>query len=108
ARRHGICANQRFPFPEAFGRELFRAITPEPSEAAPLDRATLTWRILKALPVLSRKPGFESLAQYLQEENEAAEALNDRKRFQLAARIANLFDQYLIFRPAMMLEWDAG
>jgi len=108
ARRHGICANQRFPFPEAFGRELFRAVLPEEPGHAPLDRETLTWRILKALPVLSRKADFASLAHYLQEPEATAAPPNGRKHLQLAARIANLFDQYLIFRPAMMLEWDAG
>ena len=30
------------------------------------------------------------------------------KRFQLSSRIADLFDQYLIFRPEMVLGWDKG
>ena len=32
----------------------------------------------------------------------------DLKRFQLSSRIADLFDQYLIFRPEMVLGWDRG
>jgi len=31
-----------------------------------------------------------------------------RKRFQLASQIANLFDQYLVFRPDLVLAWDQG
>ena len=31
-----------------------------------------------------------------------------RKRFQLSSQIANLFDQYLVFRPDLILAWDQG
>ncbi len=46
--------------------------------------------------------GFESLRNYLSEE--AA----DLKRFQLSQRIAELYDQYLLFRPEILLGWDKG
>jgi exodeoxyribonuclease V gamma subunit len=108
ARRHGISANQRFPFPEAFSHELFRAVIPGLQENAPLDRETLTWRVMKALPELLPQPGFGSLVHYLHQERSSSDPPDERKRLQLSARIANLFDQYLVFRPDMMLDWDAG
>ena len=37
-----------------------------------------------------------------------SETEGDLKRFQLSERIADLFDQYLLFRPEMMLRWDRG
>jgi exodeoxyribonuclease V gamma subunit len=32
----------------------------------------------------------------------------DRRRFALAQRLADLFDQYLTYRPTLALEWEAG
>jgi len=43
AERHGICANYRFLFPEAFGQQVFRAVVPELPEASPLERDVLGW-----------------------------------------------------------------
>lgn len=30
------------------------------------------------------------------------------KRFQLASKIADAFNEYIAFRPQMILDWDAG
>ena len=102
ARRHGVCANCVFPFPEAFGHEAFAAVVPGLVTAPPLDREALGWRIMGALPALLDAPAFAPLRHYLHGESDP------RKLIQLAGRIANLFDQYLVFRPALILEWDAG
>jgi exodeoxyribonuclease V gamma subunit len=48
------------------------------------------------------KPEFESLRIYLGQNG------SDLKRFQLSKRIADTFDQYLLFRPEMILEWETG
>lgn len=104
ARRHGICANYQFPFPEHFGREVFQRLLPGATSpaASRIDRDVLTWRILRELPPLLEQSAFAPLRHYL------AGTPDDRKLIQLASRIANLFDQYLIFRPQMVLDWDAG
>lgn len=102
AERHGIWANYRFLFPEAFGQQVFRAVVPELPPASPLEREVLGWRIMRALPELIQRPEFQPLARYLQD------ADDPRKRVQLAGKIANLFDQYLVFRPEMVLDWDLG
>lgn len=104
ARRHGVCANYEFPFPEHFGREIFQKLLPAGGSGATtrLDRDILTWRILRELPTLLERAEFAPLRHYL------AGTPDDRKLIQLASRIANLFDQYLIFRPQMILDWDDG
>jgi exodeoxyribonuclease V gamma subunit len=108
ARRHGLCANQRFPFPEAFGQEIFRAVLPQISATDVVDREILTWRVMQALPHLLDHAGFEAVANYFHECKTLASPPDARKCFQLSARIANLFDQYLVYRPEMILDWDAG
>src|SRR6185436_8155000 len=58
------------------------------------------WRLMRLLPEHAPQTGFDPVARYL-----AGDA-DGRKRFQLARRLANLFDQYLIYRPEMILRWE--
>jgi len=51
---------------------------------------------------LIEEPAFEPLRIYLES------GRSDLKRFQLSQRIADLFDQYLLFRPEMMFQWEQG
>ncbi|MBW1829896.1 MAG: exodeoxyribonuclease V subunit gamma, partial [Deltaproteobacteria bacterium] len=102
ARRHGICANIGFPFPNTFVHEVMRKALPGHKEQAPFDPDIMAWRIMKLLPSLITMPGFESLLTYLEDKE------GGLKLFQLSERIADLFDQYLLFRPEMMLNWEQG
>ena len=102
ARHHGIAANYAFPFPNAFVRDLFRQIFPDAPERSPFDPDIMTWRIMTRIPGLISKPEFVSLRNYL---GKGGELL---KQFQLSERIADLFDQYLLFRPEMIGRWEKG
>ena len=102
ARHHGICANYRFPFPNAFVYEVFRKVFPDLPERSPFEPSVMVWKIVKLLPTMILQPEFEVVRNYLN--NDA----NGLKCFQLAERIADLFDQYLLFRPEMILRWQEG
>ena len=102
AARHGVCANTVFPFPKFFCGELLASNLPEAGGAATSDRDWMRWAILRVLPEMLKQSAFRPLKNYL------ADAADIRKRFQLATQIANLFDQYLVFRPDLILAWDAG
>ena len=102
ASRHGICANIRFPFPNAFLDELFRTILPEYRTAPTYDPEVMAWRIMAAFPACLAQPVFAPLRHYLQDDDRSL------KGYQLASRLADLFDQYLIFRPGLLLSWEAG
>ncbi|VBB43880.1 DNA helicase/exodeoxyribonuclease V, gamma subunit [uncultured Desulfatiglans sp.] len=102
ARRLGICANVRFPFPNALVEELFRKVMPGIPESSPFEPGVMTWRIMKVLGGFVNAPGVDSLKAYLGRGDDPLKAL------QLADRIADTFDQYLLFRPEMMLAWEAG
>ena len=62
----------------------------------------MLWEIMRLLPEMLEQPEFRPLKNYL------ADAADVRKRFQLSSQIANLFDQYLVFRPDLILAWDQG
>src|SRR5260370_18826770 len=48
------------------------------------------------------RPEFEAVSNYLRGERQGL------KRFQLASKITDAFNQYIAFRPRMILDWDAG
>ncbi len=104
AEKLGICVNVRFPFPNTFLTEVGQSIgvvttNGEPDLFAP---ENLLWRIMRILPQCLDEPEFAAPKRYL--ENGAS----DLKRIQLSARIADLFDQYLVFRPEMIAVWENG
>ena len=102
ARYHGICANYRFPFPNRFVYGVFREVIPDLPEISPFDPWVMTWKIMGLLPSCLTRDGFESLRVYLGGDR------SNLKGFQLSSRIADLFDQYLVFRPEMILDWEKG
>ncbi len=102
AGHNGICANSAFPFPNAFLQEMFYKLIPDLPDESPFDPVTMTFRIMKILPECIQLPGFESLKRYL------ADDTKGMRLFQISQKIADLFDQYLVFRPEMIFGWEKG
>ena len=106
----GISANISFDFPKAFVSRVMSAVMPEFQQNQATDPDTMTWKILGLLPSFVKSPGFETIDVYLSGSNAADEERGlpyNLKLFQLAERIAHVFDQYLIFRPEMVMSWEA-
>jgi exodeoxyribonuclease V gamma subunit len=101
AERLGVSANIVFPFPNGFVDTVFRQVLPAAASAKLLDKRVLQWQLMRVLPELLDRPEFAVLGDYLVR----GRAL---KKYQLAGRLTDLFDQYLIFRPEMILAWEAG
>ena len=102
ARANGICANIQFPFPNTFVDMLYRDICAPLPEKRLFDRTLMTFRILEDLPELLDSPVFSPLRIYL------ATQRHPMKAYQLALRISDAFDQYLVFRPEMIAHWEQG
>ncbi|MFZ0612133.1 MAG: exodeoxyribonuclease V subunit gamma [Desulfobacterales bacterium] len=102
ARRNGVCANMAFPFPNAFLDGLFRRFLPELPDPSPFAPPILAFRIMKCLPAFLKRPAFADLNRYLADDAQGV------KLYQLAVRVADLFDQYLVFRPDMIRQWERG
>ncbi|MGZ8229105.1 MAG: exodeoxyribonuclease V subunit gamma, partial [Burkholderiales bacterium] len=96
----GVCANVHFPFPNAFVWELCRDVLGEVPETSPFDPAILTWRILRLLPEMETQPAFAPVLNYV--------GTDPVRRYDLAVRVADLFDQYLLYRPEWMPRWESG
>ncbi|MGE5315892.1 MAG: exodeoxyribonuclease V subunit gamma, partial [Acidobacteriota bacterium] len=107
ARRRGICANVRFEYPDAFLQSIYREIpnlARYDQEESGWKRETLAWIIMRVLPGLLEDPRFRIVRTYLQMEN--GSGLDELKLFQLSVRIADVFDQYMIFRPERVAKWE--
>jgi len=102
AARNGICTNVRFPFPKAFLREILSSAGPAAAVDERLEPDVLAWRIHRILGRLDKRPVFAPVRDYL-----AADA-GAVRRFELASHLAHLFDQYLVFRPDKVLQWEEG
>jgi len=65
ARRQGICANFRFPFPQAFAEEAFAAVSGVGPETEAFAPEVMAWKLMKIIPSFLDQPGFEQLRRYL-------------------------------------------
>ncbi|WP_417861579.1 exodeoxyribonuclease V subunit gamma [Vreelandella venusta] len=85
-------------------RQVIDAATGDNSvpKSSPFDKGQLRWQILTILPDVLKDPRFEPLARYLEEDPDT------RKRYQLAERIADLFDQYQVYRADWLTAWEQG
>lgn len=99
---NGISANCVFPFPNAFLENIFKTVKPDLPDISPFDPANLTFRLMRIIPDCLNLNGFENLRSFL-----ADDSNQQLKLFQLAAKIADLFDQYLVFRPELIFQWEA-
>ena len=102
ARRLGICANIRYPFPNRFVQEVFEKIIPGFSGEVYPGPGVMAWMIMQRIPDFLEAASFRDIRRYLEEDETGL------KRYQLAEKIASLFDQYLIYRPNMALAWERG
>ncbi|MGI8890236.1 MAG: exodeoxyribonuclease V subunit gamma [Chthoniobacterales bacterium] len=102
AQELGICANIEFLFPQKFVASVLDAALPERADARFYTRENLTWRIMHLLPALVAREEFAELRRYLEQPRP------DLRLYQLAEKIAASFDQYLAFRPEMILDWEKG
>jgi len=71
-------------------------------ETSPFDKSRLVWRLLRLLPALAEQPVFAPLARFLDTDRE------QRKHYQLAERLADLFDQYQVYRADWLDAWAQG
>jgi exodeoxyribonuclease V gamma subunit len=101
ARRNGVCANLRFALPAAFIWECFRAVLPRVPASAGFAPGPIAWRAFAALGELAGAPGFEAVGRYLAGGDEL-------KRWRLARRLAEVFDQYQVYRPDWVRAWERG
>ncbi|MCT4708464.1 exodeoxyribonuclease V subunit gamma [Enterobacteriaceae bacterium H16N7] len=102
AQKFGIAANIAFPLPASFIWDMFVRVLPAIPEESAFNKQSMSWKLMKLIPGMLGRPEFALLQHYLDEDE------NGRKLFQLASRIADLYDQYLVYRPGWLSKWERG
>ncbi|MGE8153063.1 exodeoxyribonuclease V subunit gamma [Pseudomonas vancouverensis] len=100
----GIAAAIDVQLPGSFMWQLYRMVLGREEIPAKslLDKAPLTWRLMRLLPQVIEQPHFEPLQRFLTNDSDL------RKRYQLAERLADLFDQYQVYRADWLEDWAEG
>lgn len=106
ASQHGVATNIDYPLPAAwFWRLAASALVGASSDENlqdPLSRELAAWKIYGTLPGLLPQAEFAPLHYYLRDDG------NGVKRWQLAQRIADIFDRYQYYRPDWIRAWSAA
>ena len=102
SRKFGIAANIDFPLPASFIWEMFVRVLPDIPEQSAFNKQSMSWKLMALLPDMLTHDEFAMLRHYLHDDNDK------RKLFQLASRTADLYDQYLVYRPEWLTRWEAG
>jgi exodeoxyribonuclease V gamma subunit len=95
----GIAAAINISLPGRFHWQAYRAVLGDLPETSPFDKDLLTWRLLRLMPALINDPVFAPLKHFLAHDH------SGRKLFQLAQRLADLLDQYQIYRADWLNDW---
>jgi exodeoxyribonuclease V gamma subunit len=112
ARQRGICMNLEFLFPRTLVDRVLQSCFPAVFAHAHLSAdafspETVVWRILKILPELIHRDSFSEVRRYFASGPTGFEPLG-LKSYLWASKVAALFDNYLVYRPAMILRWERG
>jgi len=102
AARFGICANVDLCYLAQWLWARIGDVLPVP-EHSPFAPDRLVWRCFRLLGAMTEAAPESSsrLGAYL-------DAADDSMRYELARRIATVFDHYLTYRPEWLLHWQAG
>lgn len=100
----GIAAALDIQLPSAFLWQAYRAVlgADRVPKTSPYDKSRLAWRLLRLLPDLIEQPECAQLRRFL------ADDLTARKEYQLAERLADLYDQYQVYRADWLSAWAEG
>lgn len=97
AQHLGVAANIEYPFPDSMLWKLMYWTLDNLPEQSHYKREVILWSFMK---ILSQNAQFQDINNYLQDDKTGS------KQFQLAWRLANLYDQYIVYRPNWIRDWE--
>lgn len=81
---------------------MFVRVLPEIPKESAFNKQSMSWKLMTLLPQLLEREDFTLLRHYLTDDSDK------RKLFQLSSKAADLFDQYLVYRPDWLAQWETG
>jgi len=121
AKERGISMNMRYALPAQFLWKLIRTLASDDKvpDQSPYSREVLCWRIheILARDSVINDEDFAQASHYWRGDEPATEVDDNKyneakhaqlKRYQLSTQLADLYEQYLIFRPQWLDNWQQG
>jgi len=112
AKENGIAANLSFPLPSSFIWRLYQNILQDVPEQSPFNKDRMTWKLCQILPDVIKEEDFSHISSYLNpvetSTRELQSAFDELRLFTLAEKIADVFDNYLMYRPNWLNHWQQG
>ena len=102
AKRQGIAMSLRFPLPASFIWNMFEVVLPDIPRENPYQKSILAWTLMALLPEIIDREPMAQLCTYTQNKPTALD------RWLLCQNIADLFDQYQVYRPDWLENWESG
>ena len=102
AQRIGISANVEFPLPASFLWRTFSELLTDVPERSAYSKESMTWILMRILPEQLLDDHYQALALYMDDDQTAL------RLYHLCGKIADLFDQYLVYRPDWIAQWEGG
>lgn len=102
--KFGIAANIEFTLPTSFIWQMFTSCLSEIPAENPFSKQAMTWQLMDILVNICQQgcKDYNVICQYLRNDSD------QRKCFQFAKQVADLFDQYLVYRPDWLNSWQNG
>lgn len=103
AREQGIAANLHFSLPASFAWQLTKQILPDTPSLNPFQTEVMRWRLLNLFNSDElQQPQLAQVAQALHSYLGSSSAAP----YHLAGKLADIFDQYLIYRNDWLQAWQ--
>ena len=103
AEQTGISANCKYIRPNDLIDKLYWTLDGRHTEV--LSASNIRWLLFKMLGTNAFISRFPHIAKYYKTEGSAG---SETKRLELAEKTADLFDQYQIYRPHIIEDWNVG
>ncbi|WP_299978629.1 exodeoxyribonuclease V subunit gamma [Desulfobacula sp.] len=100
AQNFGVCANMHFLFPRQMVDQILTSFKPLEDQQDSLNEDFLFWSVMKLLNENRSQKESSSVENYIKEDE------TGKKLCQLSMKIAKVFDDYQVYRPHMLIDWQ--
>ena len=100
AQSQGVAFGWEFPFPGSLFERILSGFDRSHAQSGLFDENLARWELFDLLGTLENSEQFTRLRRYCDS--------GPARRFQLASKLAWLYDQYLLYRPDTIIVWEAG
>ena len=106
AKELGVAANLKFSLPAGLTWRLMRECLPGLPELSPFAPEVMRWRLLD----LFQSQAFQTASEYAAARAALQSYLagGQAAAYQLSGQLADIFDQYLVYRPQWISAWQQG